>query len=156
MYWPDKQLLWNAHAQHCCLHMDVAKRVATCKNYRCPQHIGQCKNFNFRSPDRWWYHYDPVEGLSIVVYLHWCTCTLYGGVLALSIVVYLHSLWWCTCTLYCGVLALYGGVLVLSMVVYLHSMVVYLHSMVVYLHSLWGVLVFSIVVHLYSTVCSIG
>ena len=55
--------------------------------------------------------------LSMVVYLHslWlCTCTLYGGVLALSMVVYLHSmvvylhsLWWCTCILYCGALALY-------------------------------------------------
>ena len=46
--------------------------------------------------------------------LLWC-------ILALSMVVYLHSLWLCTCTLYGGVLALYGGVLALSMVVYLYS-----------------------------------
>ena len=78
----------------------------------------------------WWYRYDPVNwscrctlycdvlALSIVMYLHsllWCTCTLYCDVLALSIVMYLHSLLWCTCTLYCDVLAL-------SIVMYLHSL----------------------------------
>ena len=50
-----------------------------------------------------------ILALSMVVYLHslWlCTCTLYGGVLALYGGV-LHSLWWCTCILYCGALALY-------------------------------------------------